>query len=314
MPRCTSCMTPIFPGGARIQNGCFWCRTCFDAVYCVCRVCDRVFFRLQRFSDDCLCAPCRSRLDATWQPSQFLARNTTFNSVESTRPFGIELETSRCPDYRLLHDNTIFGAKQDGSISGMEFISPILYGDAGLTAIIDFCTKAKAMKFTVNSDCGYHLHIDMRGTLPDQRRSTAYAYYLTYPVWQTFVNQYRAYDCSYCRSPDYTATELLRCANFDRWAESQSRYQFINLQAYACHNTFEIRGYEGTLNANEICNWIKAHLKFADFVENETPSDLFDLFNGRHAKTWAAMRKILGPDLARVYGRKRATRNTPIFA
>jgi hypothetical protein len=182
----------------------------------------------------------------------------------------------------------------------MEFVSPILSGDRGFDEVKAFCKSAKELGFTVDGDCGFHLHLDMRPTSTNQRKSIAYAYRLTYPIWASLVNQYRAHDCNFCRGPEYTAADLARASNFTAWCERRSRYEFINLAAYYKHQTFEVRGYQGTLNPVEICNWIEAHLCFVAAVKNTSLPSLLASLTG-----WLALKKILGPDLARYYGRKR---------
>lgn len=265
-------------------QGFYYCPNCARSQLHTCPSCLRLLYRGD------LCSQCRPREAATWHPAPV--------ACGSGRCFGIELETSSCNGYRSLRGQTCFGAKHDSSISGMEFVSPVLCGDRGLTEVTTFCKNAKDLGFTVDGDCGYHLHIDMRETSTDQRKAIAYAYRLTYPFWASFVNSFRANDCRYCKAPSYRGDELLR-DDFDYFCRCSDRYEFVNLAAYRTHKTFEIRGHQGTLNPVEILNWIEAHLRFVEAVENQTPDDLLML-------NWKKLKKILGADLARYYGRKRA--------
>ena len=276
----------------------FFCRHCFDTHYFRCAECQQIFERSHgRYSqnnpDSRICSHCYYNGFTTWEPAPL-------TGVSTSRCFGIELETSRCKGYKSLRGQTLFGAKHDGSISGMEFVSPILWGQEGLDEIKNFCKLAK--HFQVNGDCGYHLHIDMRNTTAEQRRSIVYAYYLTYHIWSKFINQYRAHDCRYCRAPGYSLDDIVRTHNFNDFCNGQDRYEFLNLQAYYKYKTFEIRGYEGTLNPVEICNWIDVHLKFVTTVQDKSLMELRNLF----AIAWPAMKRIFGPDMARFYGRKMA--------
>jgi hypothetical protein len=191
----------------------------------------------------------------------------------------------------------------------MEFVSPILSGDTGLDEVRAFCKSAKELGFEVNGDCGYHLHLDMRDTNISMRKSIAYAYRLTYPIWSSLVNQYRAHDCQYCCAPNYTAADIVQIPGFLGWCECRNRYEFVNLAAYSRHRTFEIRGYQGTLNPVEIINWIDAHLRFVAFVKDKPLTELLVLLT-----SWKAFKKILGPDLARYYGRKKRPEPEPVRA
>ena len=102
-------------------------------------------------------------LRPAWDEWEFRVFPPVGNFVEigSRRRFGVELETSKCPDHEDIRDDTCFGCKEDGSIDGKEFISPPLSSDRGLEAIRHFCEVAQ--KFEVDKKCGFHLHLDMTG-------------------------------------------------------------------------------------------------------------------------------------------------------
>jgi hypothetical protein len=252
------------------------------------------------------CGTC-DRATAVWDAThQGHVESFTCESVGSIRCYGIELETDKSPKYRTLRENTIFGAKYDGSINGMEFVSPILQGDAGFQAVKDFCQKAKRLGFQVNSDCGYHVHIDMRDTTESQRRIVAYAQTRSYPVWAGLVPEFRARDCNYCHAPRYEASDILACLDFDGWLEHSDRYSFFNFRAFHRHNTYEVRGYQGTLNPVEICAWASAHLRFTDAMLNKSAADVDLLFACNEKRAWSNVCKIIGPNLARYFGRLRS--------
>jgi len=281
----------------------YYCPECARSELYSCPGCLRTVNRLDMHAG--LCSRCRTSEVATW--------DSTPMANDPGQCFGVELETSSCNGYRSLRGNTCFGAKYDGSISGMEFVSPILQGVSGFNEITAFCKEANARGFTVDGDCGLHIHIDMRDTTTNQRRAIAYAYCITYPIWTSFVNQYRAHDCRYCTTPSYSASDIvLHEYNFNGWCERRNRYEFVNLAAYSKHQTFEIRGYQGTLNPVEIINWIKAHLKFVEFVKDIPLPELLGLLT-----SWKALKKIIGPDLARYYGRKKrpepARESRPVY-
>jgi hypothetical protein len=213
------------------------------------------------------------------------------------------LETSTCPNHTKLKGKTYFGAKEDGSIGGLEFYSPILRGDRGLSAVRKFCRLAKKQGFDVDGDCGFHLHIDMRTMSVRQRRSIAYAYLLTQKLWLDLVAEER-WENTYCEPSNHSPEEIRNCSeddfhsNFERYGE---RYSFMNQRAYCDHKTYELRGYQGTLNHVEICNWTKAHLRFVEAVCDKTLDELDVMFSRRKAKK--TMRQILGNQLSRYYAK-----------
>ncbi|HIG57810.1 MAG TPA: hypothetical protein EYQ21_00200 [Flavobacteriales bacterium] len=57
--------------------------------------------------------------------------------------------------------------EEDGSLNdeegGMEFVSPILYGSEGIDIVCDSLDILKNKGFSVNKDCGLHIHIGLSG-------------------------------------------------------------------------------------------------------------------------------------------------------
>lgn len=266
------------------------CASCFAEHFSHCVNCGAVCYQ-----GNSLCEECYDR-NRRWAATEMTGPSTT-KRTKTNRCFGIELETDQCDNYQALKGKTIFGAKEDGSIDGMEFVSPILWGDRGLAEIRKFCRLAK--QFEVSRDCGYHLHIDMRDTTTQQRRAIAFAYSLTLEAWKHLVAKHR-WGNTYCADPDYTADDILNVFDFDRLCRNQCRYAFINIAAYDSHKTFEIRGYQGTLNATEICNWIKAHLLFVEYVKDRSFVAI-ELFAKHPVRM---LRWIFGPTLSRYYSKQ----------
>jgi hypothetical protein len=295
-------------------NGEVTCTACVAGYCFTCSVCNNLFHNYDRADCDefdeprvvahgtSLCYRCYERM-ATWKSTDVVF-NGDIGELKSTRRFGIELETASCDEYRSLRDKTVYGAKHDGSISGMEFVSPILQGDQGLRATRGFCTRAKHKGFTVDSDCGYHLHIDVSSNTPIEQRHIAYAYGYTRPFWARLVDSYRANDCNWCGSTGWEPQRMVTCYHFDRFAGNQNRYTWFNIAALARFGTFEIRLHEGTIDSRTICNWVKAHLRFADFVQGMRFSQIAAMFNVPDRAMWRAVTNTWNdPALRRYYRR-----------
>jgi hypothetical protein len=245
---------------------------------------------------------------STWAENEcFSPPHVSYDIIGSRRRFGVELETSRCPNYRTIHNNTIFGAKYDGSISGMEFVSPVLYGDEGLQEVIKICAIGRKLGWQTNSDCGLHIHCDMTGEGTDTCKRVAYAYTLTYPMWQTFVTQYRAYDCRYCESLNLLLEEIEDSDNWSLQCRNMSRYYGINFASLYRHGTYEIRLHQGSLNGRSISAWIRLHLRFIDAVrELSSYTQIKEVFGHTLDSNWVALKKILNDSyLSRYYGRRK---------
>ena len=284
---------------SRSMRGYALCETCWTSRTRICTECGERHMNYDMQGD--LCYNCAERL-ARWdaKPVPF---DGDVSELRSTRRFGIELETSECTDYRKLRDKISYGAKYDGSISGMEFVSPILQGDKGLWSTRGFCTRAKHMGFKVNSDCGYHVHIDVSGNTPLQQRHIACAYACTYAFWCRLVKQGRI-GGTWCRALPWEPESMATTYRFPQFCDRQNRYTWFNVNSLERHGTFEIRLHEGTLDSRTVCNWVKAHLRFADFVQDMKFNQILAMFKVPERKMWRAVTNTWDdPALRRYYRR-----------
>lgn len=267
------------------------CQNCYWDTYTTCDDCDCELHRDDTFVNDdgCFCEGCYSRHDREGDvegTSFIFLANDTFVRTGSLRTFGVELETSKCDGYMDLDGETYFDSKDDGSINGKEFVSRVLRGDRGLEAISEFCGYAAG--FSVDNKCGFHLHIGCQDLTVDELKAVCAGYALTAKIWQSFVVASRRSN-GYCRNLKWDCDTLRDIEDFTDFAESEDRYQWLNVAAYAEHSTLEVRLHTGTLNGDKVCNWVKAHIKFVDYIskmsywsvralfEGKTDSEVFDL-------------------------------------
>jgi hypothetical protein len=176
-----------------------------------------------------------------------------------------------------LQEKTCYGAKNDGT-SGVEkeFVSPILQGDEGLNITRKFLHYADDNDFEVDKTCGYHLHIDCTNLTIPQLRAIAMAYQYTYKIWKYFVPESRR--CNYyCREYTYKSNDILSMDFDDLIDLPESRYIWANWEAYKRHHTLEIRLHTGSTDETKIINWVKAHLRFVDYVLGYTALELHNL-------------------------------------
>jgi hypothetical protein len=215
-----------------------------------------------------------------------------YAKVGSRRKFGVELETSASDGWSEWVENTAFGAKDDGSVDGKEFVSPVLYGDDGLAAVDNLCNYAKRNDCRVNRSCGYHLHLDMSNESAEELRCIALAYAYTQEFWFACVDSNRR-DNSYCHNnvigdTVYWDVDSIK-AGVGR-PRPNTRYIWANWSAYSAHSTLEIRLHHGSLDGREVCNWIKAHARFVDYVKGLTVGQITRIFGNKTVK--AQMRNM----------------------
>ena len=275
------------------ENGEDYCESCYSDIYCHCSDCEN-----EICNDDAICVNGRSYCEDcaphsdNWEPGHF-SHDGVATILGSARCFGIELETSSCPDHTEIDGETIFGCKDDSSIDGKEFISPILSGDSGLAAIDKFCRVANRHGFEVDNSCGYHLHIDARDMSTEQRQKVAFAYWATEKLWGRFVPTSRRKN-SYCGPIEWQVGVLL--TDLSMVVRNYRRYCWLNLAALSDHRTIEIRLHTSTLDADKVTNWVKAHLRFVEWAMTQTIERIERVFTGTLQQQFNALCGIWGDD------------------
>ena len=219
--------------------------------------------------DVCYCNDCGHSNDVADFSARGWKSDGCITETGSARKFGVEIETSECGGGAALANHGAWAAKEDCSISGKEFVSVVLSGDSGLQAIRDFSDFAADHDFEVDNDCGLHIHLDLRSESDESKWAAAYAYAITERLWFSFVNRDR-HDNQYCQSISWDSTDCIDLARagveYASWVFRISRYHWVNVAAYYRHKTIEIRLHHATCDEEEICNWIKAHVRFIDWA------------------------------------------------
>ena len=250
------------------------CEDCYDNNYSTCEDCGGLFNNedLTTRGHRTLCSDCACQA-GDWEPAGFTKKSDSYDRVGSSRCFGVEIETSSCDDYTYLYNDDAWGAKNDCSISGKEFVSDILSGNDGLAEVARLCNFADRNGWDVDSRCGLHVHFDVSKESDENLKRIAGAYLATYSVWKEFVDSRRLNNI-YCEASNSTFNEIEGWGAFSDFARCQPRYEWVNFAAYSKHKTFEIRLHHGSLDAQEICNWVRAHTVFADWAAKHSLADI----------------------------------------
>lgn len=230
---------------------------------CDCESCDTVIWADDSFTsertDQTLCASCYEGE----RGEEFTGVSKTFsadNTFGTSRSFGVELES----DVGCGSQSFAFDAKEDGSIDGLEYVSHVLRGDAGLMEIKNFLDASQSLE--ADSACGFHLHVNMNDLNDAQRYAVFVAYTVTQDVWLSNVNGSRDGN-SYSRRLERDALHDIYYAweygqSFMSFCGHRDRYYWMNVSAFATHGTFENRLHHGTFDFREVQKWVVANLRF----------------------------------------------------
>lgn len=206
-------------------------------------------------------------IDEGWERGTFAPQAPSYKRVGSERRFGVELEFQDLPDSVFdLEGETVFGAKEDCSVEGGEFDSPILYADQGLDAVDHFCGLADDHGFVAGQGAGYHLHLDMSKESAEGLKRIALAYHYSKDFWLGAVPSQRRH-FTYSRPHTWRRGDVLgwqTLGDAREFAGSQDRYYWCNVSSYWCKQTFEIRCHESLIDAFAVNAWIIAHTRFCD--------------------------------------------------
>lgn len=157
----------------------------------------------------------------------------------------------------------------DGSLGdvarGIEFVSPKLYGAAGLAQLEAVCRALSDFGCTVSRKCGFHIHVDATGQSLAFHKKLARLYQTYEPVIDRLMPPSRRDSANaYCRSiasvpvaAIESAASVAGLASAIRISSgaAEARYHKLNLAAFARHQTVEFRQHSGTLDAAKARIW-----------------------------------------------------------
>lgn len=322
--QCDTCMSTFAASGCcqncGERNLCTFCHEYHDGseTVCdscesrtsICQCCERR--RLTSRIEDGWCRPCRSA--DTWENRGFHDPNPTYRRTKSGRKYGIEIETHRDHNYRQLRPLTSFGCTVDGSTDGKEFVSPVLYGDGGLDELNTVTRFARENNWEVNSACGLHLHCDVSEESVDNLRKLVFAYHYTYDFWTSLISDARKRNY-YCAKHRWNPTSVMSTLDFAHWVElhANERYTWCNWRAYLRHKTVELRFHSATLSANKITKFIKANLRFIDWVCSLCMSDVHNLLGGVDTgRQFEVISECWGPSVSSFYKQRAESFGKPL--
>jgi Putative amidoligase enzyme len=290
------------------------CYSCYHGNYVDCEECGGIIHVEDAYNrnDHYYCSGCHP-YGENFAPDDF-SDSGCIAEISSKRRYGIELETDECRGYESLK-NTPWGAKNDCTVSGKELYSTILSGDDGLVAVRELGKLADDNNWRAGRHAGYHLHLDMRGELDNSKYAIAYAYHKTQEVWLSFVDC-RRHLGGYCHTLQWACRDIDLAVEagirYYHFAKSGARYNWCNLSAIYDHGTIEIRLHEGTCDSVAVINWVKAHVRFADWAAAtglEGVRTMLDGLDNDKLFSFIVQEIWKDPEMSTYYGEKAAHHN-----
>lgn len=266
-------------------------RLCYNCVelYSYCDNCGDIYFTDDGADGYCTycdentgrCDDCGNRVDSDRLNSDGFCRDCARNNAgvykratvpyydgppstlfPSTRRVGVELEMLVPDDMDSDEVPTRWGStKEDGSLDpswgeyGVEFASIPVSGSAISTMITAACSAFSSAR--VDESCGMHVHVDVRDLTNDQRTNIIKWFQHTEKQWFGIVNPNRE-DNSYCKPISDVAINRM----------DHDRYRALNTDAYGKHGTFEFRLHHGTINKQEIEQFVATAVNFIETAKD----------------------------------------------
>jgi hypothetical protein len=165
----------------------------------------------------------------------------------------------------------------DGSLGdyarGIEVVSPVLRGEAGLEALSRVMDALEDFGCTVSRRCGLHVHVGVGPRRTDFFRRLLKAYAHFEPVIDSLMPPSRRASANlYCRSVTHIAfTAIDAAVSLSALiglmsARAEARYHKLNLAAHRRYGTVEFRQHSGTLDATKARNWTLLCLRLVDAI------------------------------------------------
>lgn len=210
---------------------------------------------------------------------EFLSTVTTERVLMSLRAAGIRIEFEGYTHRTTPHWKIV----SDGSC-GLELVSPVLEGEAGLEEVRIAAAALEAAGAKVDKRCGLHVHFDARSMSLKSVKNLFKMWLKFEDVLDTFQPPSRRGNANtYCRTNlDHSITDagnhqgqcsrMFRkiddCRNMDEMkALYPCRYRKLNIHSYFRHQTLEVRHHSGTTDPAKITHWVRLMARMFDTAE-----------------------------------------------
>jgi len=289
---CEDCRKRVYETSSYKVEDYKLCEDCFHESYFICDHCSEQFSKDDEIERN-TCGDCVNKRRMFFK---FKKKVLTPSQLNKNKAFGIELECIKRKNDKFNETVNYFSSVNDGSIGddgGREFVSvPLPNNGRGFKIVSDFVKSIKPTH-KVDTDCGYHLHINMLpyvnaktdsiNKITTIMRKVLIGYLHAEPLLLKMVSRSRKSN-HFCQKLNniYDIDSLMNKKNYeflsyfysrpivkkrqintDKW--HKKRYEWVNLHSLFVKNTTEIRLHQGTLDAKKILYWYHINQKLIDY-------------------------------------------------
>ena len=173
--------------------------------------------------------------------------------------------------WRVVEDRSLVNNIIENGFTG-ELVSPILHGQSGIEAIKAVVGLLKTTGAKVNTSCGLHVHVSVKGFKLNQIKNLVLSYSKNEEeIDKRMKLSRRLNNNKYCLSMNTLLgdpninTKFMRANTKTRLADSfGTRYLKLNLKSIQLFDTIEFRQHHASLDSQEVISWIQYCLDFVD--------------------------------------------------
>lgn len=178
--------------------------------------------------------------------------------------------------WKVVYDGSVNYYGENGHSLGGELVSPILQGPDDVAKLRRVVEILKSTGATANRRCGLHVHVDASSLSDEEVRYVAWRYMNLEEEIATLHASWRK-DCSYSKPMASTPNgrmlrQHLPLVSMANW---WNREAHVNLASLVRHGTIEFRQHAGTVEAEEICNWVQWCLHFTNASRRPQSKEVF---------------------------------------
>ncbi len=211
---------------------------------------------------------------------EFLSTVTIERVLNHLRAAGIHVESEGYTHRTTPHWKIV----RDGSC-GLELVSPVLEGEAGLEEVRIAAAALEAAGAEVNRKCGLHVHFDARRMSLKAIKNLFKMWLKFEDVLDTFQPASRRGNAnSFCQTnlsyePIGAGDHRGQCSRMFRKIDAcrnveemkalyPCRYRKLNIHSYFRHQTLEVRHHSGTTCPEKITHWVRLMARLFDAAES----------------------------------------------